>query len=116
MRQGDKIAVLAGVLREIVTLAENYPDSDEMYEIAQKARAALAAVPGETAISTQRITEAQAQLWALASQLANQNVDAAEELGKRLVQEAAERKRVRGLGIGIRINLVTQRLEIRTGS
>lgn len=64
---------------------------------------------------TQPLTPAQLALDALASHLAAANPDAAEELARRMAHHAAERKRVRGFGISIRANMVTGRLELRTG-
>lgn len=57
--------------------------------------------------------EAQARLAALAAAMADANVDAAEYLAQALAEEARQRKAVRGFGIEIRWNGVTQRAEAR---
>lgn len=58
-------------------------------------------------------TDTQRRLAALAAALADANADAAGELGRLLVAAEAERKRVRGFGIEIRWNSVTQKAEVR---
>lgn len=63
-----------------------------------------------------QLTPAQLALDALAQDLATRNPDAAEELARRMAHHAKERKRVRGFGISIHINVVTGRLELQVGS
>lgn len=65
---------------------------------------------------TQPLTPAQLALDALAAELAVRNPDAAEELARRMAHHAAQRKRVRGFGISIHVNLVTGRLELQVAS
>lgn len=62
------------------------------------------------------LTPAQRQLDALAAELAARNPDAAAELARRMAHHAAQRKRARGFGISIHVNLVTGRLEMQIGS
>ena len=62
------------------------------------------------------LTPAQLALDALAQDLATRNPDAAAELARRMAHHAAQRKRVRGFGISIHFNAVTQRLELNIGS
>ena len=116
MNQRDKLTLARRALGEIVEWAEERPDDDLLAQIAFAARRALTASAPETALQApERLTQTQEQLLALARQLAASHPDAAAELGKRLVEEAAERKKLRGFGISLRVNFVTGRLEMRTG-
>lgn len=60
-------------------------------------------------------TPTQARIAQLAEAMADANPDAAEELARHLAHQAAERKRVRGFGVAIRWNLITQQIEITKG-
>jgi hypothetical protein len=60
-------------------------------------------------------TETQRRIRELAAQMAAANPDAAEELAKALAAEALAQKRPPCLGLGIRFNLVTQKVEVIVG-
>jgi hypothetical protein len=60
-------------------------------------------------------TETQRRIRELAAQMAAANPDAAEELAKALAAEALAQKRPPCLGLGIRFNLITQKVEVIVG-
>lgn len=60
-------------------------------------------------------TDLQRRIRELAAQLAAANPDAAEELAKALTAEAQAQKRPPCLGLAVRFNLVTQKVEVIVG-
>jgi hypothetical protein len=62
-----------------------------------------------------QLNSTQLQIAALAEAMADANPDAAEELGKHLTHQAAQRKRLRGFGVLVRYNEVTRRIELICG-
>lgn len=68
-----------------------------------------------TSSDLEQPTDLQRRIRELAAQLAAANPDAAEELAKALAAEAQAQKRPPCLGLGIRFNLVTQKVEVIVG-
>lgn len=56
----------------------------------------------------------QARIAELARLLADANPDAAEELARHLAYQAGQRKQARGFGIVLRLNRITERIEVQT--
>lgn len=63
-----------------------------------------------------RPTATQQRIARLAAAMADANPDAAEELARHLAHQAAQRKRVRGFCVIVRLNQITGRVEITCGN